>query len=58
MSSSSPDVLIVGAGVIGCAIARELAIAGAGRVTVLSPWKLLDYWSWTREPKLEEYELL
>ena len=29
----------------------------SGRVTVLSPWKLLDYWSWTRAPKLEEYEV-
>ena len=28
-----------------------------GRVTVLSPWKLLDYWNWTREPQLAEYEL-
>lgn len=26
-----------------------------GRVTVLSPWKLLDYWNWTREPLLSEY---
>jgi 4-hydroxyacetophenone monooxygenase len=28
-----------------------------GRVTVLSPWKLLDYWRWTREPILAEYAL-
>ena len=28
-----------------------------GRVTVLSPWRLLDYWRWTREPRAEEFEL-
>jgi 4-hydroxyacetophenone monooxygenase len=28
-----------------------------GRVTVLSPWRLLDYWSWTKQPKLEDFEL-
>lgn len=26
-----------------------------GKVTVLSPWKLLDYWNWTREPRRGEY---
>lgn len=30
---------------------------GAGKVTVLSPWKLLDYWNWTREPNAQDYEL-
>ena len=30
---------------------------GKGRVTVLSPWRLLDYWTWTKEPKLEEYNI-
>jgi 4-hydroxyacetophenone monooxygenase len=29
----------------------------AGKVTVLSPWRLVDYWSWTREPDLSEFEL-
>ena len=28
-----------------------------GKVTVLSPWKLLDYWRWTKEPDLDEYQL-
>ncbi|MDX2169249.1 MAG: FAD-dependent oxidoreductase, partial [Deltaproteobacteria bacterium] len=35
MSSSSPDVLVIGAGVIGCAIARALALGGAGRIVVV-----------------------
>jgi 4-hydroxyacetophenone monooxygenase len=26
-----------------------------GRVTTTSPWRLLDYWSWTREPDLADY---
>lgn len=30
-----PDVAIVGGGVIGCAIARALAVAGAGRIVVI-----------------------
>jgi 4-hydroxyacetophenone monooxygenase len=28
-----------------------------GRVTTTSPWRLLDYWRWTREPDLSDYEL-
>jgi 4-hydroxyacetophenone monooxygenase len=28
-----------------------------GRVTVLSPWRLLDYWRWTKEPRPEEFRL-
>ena len=28
-----------------------------GRVTVLSPWRLLDYWKWTQEPRLEDFRL-
>jgi 4-hydroxyacetophenone monooxygenase len=28
-----------------------------GKVTVLSPWKLLDYWNWTRAPDPAEYTL-
>ncbi len=29
----------------------------AGRITVLSPWRLLDYWDWTKEPNLGDYEI-
>ncbi|TFH20429.1 MAG: FAD-binding protein [Myxococcales bacterium] len=29
----------------------------AGRVTVLSPWKLIDYWRWTKEPNLDDFVL-
>ena len=29
----------------------------AGRVTVLSPWPLRDYWEWTRAPQLEDFTL-
>jgi 4-hydroxyacetophenone monooxygenase len=28
-----------------------------GRVTVLSPWRLVDYWSWTRHPDLGDFDL-
>jgi 4-hydroxyacetophenone monooxygenase len=28
-----------------------------GRVHVLSPWRLVDYWNWTREPDLADFEL-
>jgi glycine oxidase len=35
VSDSSPDVLIIGAGVIGCAIARALALGGGGRIVVV-----------------------
>jgi len=28
-----------------------------GRVTVLSPWRLVDYWSWTKAPELADFEL-
>ena len=28
-----------------------------GRVTTTSPWRLLDYWRWTRQPDLADYEL-
>ncbi|MBW2722948.1 MAG: NAD(P)/FAD-dependent oxidoreductase, partial [Deltaproteobacteria bacterium] len=28
-----------------------------GRVTILSPWLLVDYWRWTRELNLEDYDL-
>jgi 4-hydroxyacetophenone monooxygenase len=29
----------------------------AGRITVLSPWRLLDYWRWTRKPDLADFHL-
>ena len=29
----------------------------AGRVTVLSPWRLLDYWRWTKRPDLADFTL-
>ncbi len=28
-----------------------------GRVTTTSPWRLVDYWAWTREPRLSDYLL-
>ena len=28
-----------------------------GRVLTTSPWRLVDYWRWTRAPALEDYEL-
>jgi len=28
-----------------------------GRVTTTSPWRLLDYWRWTQEPDLADFEL-
>jgi 4-hydroxyacetophenone monooxygenase len=28
-----------------------------GRVYILSPWRLVDYWTWTRAPDPEDFEL-
>ena len=28
-----------------------------GRVTATSPWRLVDYWRWTREPDLRDYRM-
>lgn len=28
-----------------------------GRVLTTSPWRLVDYWGWTKAPALEDYEL-
>jgi 4-hydroxyacetophenone monooxygenase len=28
-----------------------------GRIHVLSPWRLVDYWTWTREPVLDDFIL-
>ncbi len=30
---------------------------GRGKVTTTSPWRLVDYWRWTREPELGDYHL-
>lgn len=27
-----------------------------GRVVTTSPWRLVDYWRWTREPRLSDYQ--
>jgi 4-hydroxyacetophenone monooxygenase len=29
----------------------------AGRIHILSPWRLVDYWRWTRAPDLTDFEL-
>ena len=26
-----------------------------GEIHVLSPWRIVDYWDWTREPDLDDY---
>ena len=26
-----------------------------GEVHILSPWRLVDYWSWTREPNRDDF---
>jgi 4-hydroxyacetophenone monooxygenase len=26
-----------------------------GKIFILSPWRLVDYWSWTRQPAAEEF---
>ncbi len=26
-----------------------------GRIYILSPWRLVDYWRWTRSPDLEDF---
>ena len=28
-----------------------------GRVTTTSPWRLLDYWRWTKQPDLADFHL-
>ena len=28
-----------------------------GRVYILSPWRLVDYWAWTRQPDLDDFVL-
>jgi 4-hydroxyacetophenone monooxygenase len=29
----------------------------AGKIFVLTPWRMVDYWSWTREPDPAHYTL-
>lgn len=29
----------------------------AGRIRILSPWRLVDFWDWTREPDMDDYLL-
>jgi 4-hydroxyacetophenone monooxygenase len=29
----------------------------SGRVVTTSPWRLADYWKWTRAPDLKDYTL-
>ena len=29
----------------------------AGRIFILSPWRLVDYWSWTRAPDPADFAL-
>jgi 4-hydroxyacetophenone monooxygenase len=29
-----------------------------GKIHILSPWRLVDYWSWTREPDLDDFEIV
>ena len=29
----------------------------SGKIHILSPWRLVDYWTWTREPDLDEFVL-
>ena len=36
---------------------NELVQERAGPVTTTSPWRLVDYWAWTRAPELDDFEL-
>jgi len=27
-----------------------------GKIHILSPWRLVDYWNWTRKPNLADFE--
>ena len=29
-----------------------------GKVFILSPWRLVDYWQWTREPNPDDFSLV
>ena len=45
----------------GLVATRRSATAGTatttGGIYILSPWRLVDYWRWTREPDLADFEL-
>jgi 4-hydroxyacetophenone monooxygenase len=28
---------------------------GLGEVHILSPWRIVDYWQWTREPNPDDF---
>jgi len=28
-----------------------------GRIYILSPWRLVDYWTWTRTPDLADFTI-
>ena len=28
-----------------------------GKIHILSPWRLVDYWAWTKAPDLRDFEL-
>jgi 4-hydroxyacetophenone monooxygenase len=28
-----------------------------GEIHGLSPWRLVDYWTWTRQPELTDFQL-
>ena len=28
-----------------------------GQIHILSPWRLVDYWRWTREPDLRDFAI-
>ncbi|MGI9295594.1 MAG: flavin-containing monooxygenase [Pseudomonadales bacterium] len=36
---------------------NSLSKNSKGRATTTSPWRLVDYWRWTRDPDLDDYEL-
>ena len=29
----------------------------SGKIRILSPWRLVDYWTWTREPNPDDFIL-
>jgi len=30
----------------------------SGRIHILSPWRLVDYWTWTRQPDLADFDVI
>ena len=30
----------------------------SGKINILSPWRLVDYWEWTKAPALADFEPL